>query len=124
MHTADKQLLGILAQTYAESDLIFSDIPVYLTHTSLVSELTAIGKVPFRYLIFNLPNSIQVGLIADIYTRLDLVSKALMNPAVPQLLQLKASVIEMETPPYCVRWTFTNSIEASLREYTITKTAE
>ena len=99
-------------------------MPVYLTHTSLVTELTAIGKVPFRYLIFNLPNSIQVGLIADIYIRLDLVSKALQNPAVPQLLQLKASVIEMETPPYCVRWTFTNSIEASLREYTITKTTE
>ena len=85
MHTTDKQLLGFIIQSKANEDVLFADVPVYLTHTSLVNDLKAIGKVPFRYLTFNLPNNIQVGIIADIYTRLDLVFKALQNPGVPQL---------------------------------------
>ena len=30
----------------------------------------------------------------------------------------------METPPYCMRWTFVSSAEASMREYTSAKTNE
>ena len=102
---------------------MFADTPVYLTHTSLRDDLGAIGTVPFRYLMFNLPGKIQVGILADITTRLDLVFKALQNPQVPQMFLIKPSVAEMETPPYCVRWTFTNSIESSLREFTVNKTS-
>ena len=86
MHTADKQLLGLIIQSKADEGLIFADTPVYLSHTSLTNDLSAIGKIPFRFLMFNLPNSIQVGIIADIYTRLDLIFKALQNPIVSQTL--------------------------------------
>ena len=103
---------------------MFADTPVYLTHTSLRDDLGAIGTVPFRFLMFNLQNNIQVGILADITTRLDLVYKSIKDPKVSQLLKLKPSVTEMETPPYCVRWTFVSSAEASLREYTSAKTKE
>jgi len=41
------------------------DIPVYLTHTSLVNDLKAIGRVPFRYLLIQMPCGTQVGTLAD-----------------------------------------------------------
>ena len=104
--------------------MLFSEVPVYLTHTSLIQDLKAIGKVPFRFLMFNLPNSIQVGIFADSNTRIDLVYKALSNPSVHQLLLPKQNAVEMETPPYCVRWTYSHHMEASMREYTLNKTQE
>ena len=54
MHTTDKQLLSFIIQSRDEEGLLFADMPVYLTHTSLRDDLGAIGTVPFRYLMFNL----------------------------------------------------------------------
>ena len=74
--------------------------------------------------MFNLPQGIQVGMFADGNTRIDLVYKALSNPQVHQLLEPKENAIEMETPPYCVRWTYSHSLESSMREYTLNKSDE
>ena len=63
-------------------------------------------------------------MFADTNTRIDLVYKALSNPSVHQLLKPRQNAIEMETPPYCVKWTYSHSLEASLREYTLKKSQQ
>ena len=107
--------------------ILFADSPVHLTHTALIEDegaakdLSPIGKQPYRFLAFNLgPSGVTVGILADIYTRIDLVYKSLAGANIPKALYLteanpRASVVEIQTPPYCVRWTFNLSLEESIR---------
>ena len=99
-----------------------------MTHTALlgdsaVKDLSPIGKQPYRFLTFSLTHGLTVGVLANIFTRIDLIYKALVGSNLPEALHLtgrnpRASVVEIETPPYCVRWTFSLSVEESVREYT------
>ena len=58
MHLTDKQLLSIIIASKAEEGLLFADIPVYLTHSSPSNDLSTMGKMPFRFLMYNLNNSV------------------------------------------------------------------
>ena len=114
-----------------QKNMIFADTPVHLTHTALLAEenvafkdLSPIGKQPYRFMAFNLPNHLSVGVLGDIETRIDLVYKALEGGQLSQVLGItgpngtKPSVVEIQTPPYCVRWTFNLSLEETMREHT------
>ena len=86
----------------SEEAVIFVDTPVHLTHTALVGEtafkdLSPIGKQPYRFLALSLPNStLTVGILADIYTRIDLVYKAMAGSPLANLLGgQKRSVVEI-----------------------------
>ena len=41
------------------------DIPIYLTHTSLIDDMNMIGKVPYRYLIVQLSEFFTLTLLTD-----------------------------------------------------------
>ena len=108
--------------------ILFADTPVHLTHTALIGEMedkdmSPIGKQPYRFLAFSLENNVTVGVLADIFTRMDLIHKALVGSNLHTALHLsgsmpKASVVEIQTPPYCVKWSFNLSLEESMREFT------
>ena len=66
-----------------------------------------------------------MGVLANMFTRADLIYRALAGSNLPETLHLtggdrnsRAHVIEIQTPPFCVRWTFNLSVEESVREYT------
>ena len=117
----------------AHPGIIFADTPVHLTHTALVEEesalkdLSPIGRQPYRFLIFALPLGLSVAVLGDIETRIDLIYKALIGYNLPSALGItgpnrsRASVVEIQTPPYCVRWTFNLSHEETIREFTNSK---
>jgi len=96
-------MLTVAMQAMLDDEgVIFADTPVHLTHTALVGEtqfkdLSPIGKQPFRFLAMALPNStLTVGILADIYTRIDLVHKAIVgSPLTSLLVGQKASVVEI-----------------------------
>ena len=88
--------------------ILFADNPVHLTHTAFIDEenggekdLSPIGKQPYRFLAFNLGSSgVTVGILANIYTRVDLVYKSLVGANIPKALFLtdsnpRASVVEI-----------------------------
>ena len=48
-----------------------------------------------------------------------MVYKALAGSRLANILGgVKSTVVEIQTPPYCVRWTYSLSLEESLREWT------
>ena len=138
IHTTDQQMLTItMKASLGHKGVLFADTPVHLTHTALLAEdtlspkdMSPIGKQPYRFLTFSMSNGISVGVLGDIETRIDLFYKALKGSNLPQLLGLtgpdatKPSVVEIQTPPYCVRWTFTLSLEETMREFTNSKDPE
>ena len=125
-------MLTIAMQAMLQDDTVmYADTPVHLTHTAFFSEphlkdLSPIGKQPYRFLAMAVPDSnLTVGVLADLYTRLDLGYKAVAGSQVANLLGgQKPSVVEIQTPPYCVRWTFSLSLEDSVREFTNSKDPE
>lgn len=96
-------MLAIAMQAMLEDETVmFADTPVHLTHTAFVSEpqlkdLSPIGKQPYRFLAMAVPDSnLTVGVLADIYTRVDLVYKAISGSKLANLLGgLKPSVVEI-----------------------------
>lgn len=63
IHDADKSLL--LLYQLVNKDAIIHDIPVYLTHTSLVEDMSQIGKVPYRFVIMQLSEIFSLTLVSD-----------------------------------------------------------
>ena len=96
-------MLTVAMQAMLDDEgVIFADTPIHLTHTALIGEtqfkdLSPIGKQPFRFLVMALPNSaLTVGILADIYTRIDLIFKAIAGgPLTALLTGQKASIVEI-----------------------------
>jgi hypothetical protein len=63
IHEADKVLLNLYRSV--NNDSIINDIPVFLTHTSLVDDINMIGRVPYRYVIMHLSDLFTVTLVSD-----------------------------------------------------------
>lgn len=68
--------------------VIFADSPYHLTHTAFIEvdedkDLSPIGRQPYRLMFFQLENDVTVGMLADLFTRIDLVYKALVGSKLP-----------------------------------------
>lgn len=79
-------MLQAILKSRLEKDEMFADIPIYLTHTYLLSDddnkdFNPCGVRPFRLLMLNFAHcDIKVGIIVgDIQTRVDLLYKSLEN---------------------------------------------
>src|SRR5258706_6287717 len=63
MHEADKVLLFLYKQTNADS--IITDVPIYLTHTSLVDDMRYVGHMPYRFVIMQLSELFSFSFVSD-----------------------------------------------------------
>lgn len=68
----------------------------------LTKDLSPIGKQPYRFWAFALDSGLTVGILADVFTRIDLIHKALVGSNLPQVLGVtgspsgkRASVVEI-----------------------------
>ena len=62
IHEVDKTLLFVY-KTLSKEGLIY-DTPVYLTHTTLVEDAPAIGKIPYRYVVLKLSELFTLTLLS------------------------------------------------------------
>ena len=94
IHGTDRQMLQILMQAQlSEEGVLFADVPVYFTHTFMLSEddpegFNPSGVRPFRYFMLSFSEfNLQVGVVVgDITTRADLMHKAIAkSPLLPLL---------------------------------------
>ena len=127
IHNTDRQLLHLVLKSFLgkEKGIEFAEVPIYMTHTFLLSDddyedYNPCGVRPIRYCMLNFEEfDLQAGvLVDDISTRIDLLHLSLQNSELMKLLTKNNSEIADNTPPYCVRWTFTSSLDESIREFT------
>ncbi|CDW82119.1 UNKNOWN [Stylonychia lemnae] len=121
IHEADLSMLFLYKKVY--SDSVIFDIPLYLTHTSLLDDMSQIGKIPYRYVIFQLSELFKLTIISDplldINDLNDFVRSYIDKDMSQQLiLTHKAeSPIELETPQGCVYWQYIQHREHNLRSF-------
>ena len=68
MHSTDQQVLCIIKTSKLQrafGEMQVFDTPVYLTHTSLVEDIRAIARVPFRFIVLPLPIGAHLTILAD-----------------------------------------------------------
>jgi len=53
LHYSDVYMLDTYRNVHANS-AVFTDIPIYLTHTALTEDLKQVAYIPFRYIIMTL----------------------------------------------------------------------
>ena len=122
LHEADKTLLYLYMQVH--NDSIITDIPVYLTHTALIEDISKIGYIPYRFVIMQLSEYFTLTIIIDDSIELndlyDFVRKS-VNKEMSRELTRESVLVDIGAdfmaPLCCLAWVFRDTRHNCLRSY-------
>ena len=75
IHEADKTLLYLYKLVH--NDCMIYDMPLFFTHTSLLEDMSQIGKIPYRFVILHLSDKFTLTIVSDPQQDINLLNEVI-----------------------------------------------